>query len=241
MNFRSEVVNIFTVLATPSEVFEEIKIHPRWRAPALMTFISAITIGWFMIPALEQPLQNIYERSFGTNGAGAAMSSMMKAYFVSEVIVRTAAIFVRWILFSFTLYGIAHVSVKRSSLNLKQVFSLVAYSEIIFVAMAVLTVLLLYVIGLDNIEAPSDTVIFKGIDYFLVAQSRNVAIATFLSNLNVFSVWYILIIAFGISMFTGQRKSISVAIAGAAWLCWSFISILEPMVTESILNVMMWV
>jgi hypothetical protein len=239
MSFRTELADIFNVLATPSEVFEEIKIRPRWRAPVLVTSISGVAIGWFMIPAIQQPLQSIYERSFGEDGAGVAMSSMIKAYFVSEVIVRTAAIFVRWLLFSFILYGMVRLSVKKSSLYLKQVFSLVAYSEIIFVTMSILTVLIIYVIGLDNIETPSDTVIFKGLDLFLDRGGKNVELATFLANVNVFSLWYILIIAFGINMFTGQNKIRSVAISGIAWLCWSVISVLEPLITESIMNAML--
>jgi hypothetical protein len=98
--------------------------------------------------------------------------------------------------------------------------------------------LIIYAMGLDKIERPSDTVIFKGIDFLLDTHNRNAELATFLSNFNIFSIWYILVISTGIRTFTGLKKIESFMLSGISWICWSVVSILEPLMTESVMNFM---
>ena len=236
MNFPKEVVNVINVLATPLEVFEDIKNNPRLRVPAIVALVCSITVGWFMIEPSVQPLRIIYERSFDSESASAAISSMMKIFFVLRIVLTTVSIYIRWVLFSLLLMAMIRVYMGVTLLGFKETISLVAYCEIIFIAMSVLTVLIIYAIGVEKIERSTDLQIFKGLDYFMSSENRNAEVAAFLSNLNIFSVWYVLVISSGIRLLTGLKKLESLAVTGVAWLCWSTMAMLEPWITNSVIK-----
>ncbi len=237
MGFGREVANIFNVIASPTEVFQELTKHPRWRAPALFTLAASIIVGWFMIPALQQPLRGVYARSFGSAGGNTVIPSLMNFYFMLNIGADIVAIGVRWVVISLMLYGLVRIYMSYPLIEWKQAISLIAYSEVVFVAMSVVTVLVLYAIGLDKIEKPSDTVIFKGIDYFLGQREESNHLIRMLANFNVFSLWYVIVISSGMRVFAGLRRGVAVALSGVVWVCWSILTMLVPIITDSVFRV----
>ena len=232
MNIRSEVINIFNVLAGPSEVFENVIANPRCRAPVLFTLASSLIVGFFMIPVAEQPLRAIFTHNFGGDGAAAAVSSTVRFYLAAGMLVQTVMVFIRWAVFSFALYIIVRSLDPLSDIHGKQVFALVAYSEIIFIMMSVLTVLILYLQGLEKIESSSDMVVFKSVDVLFDVRKSNDYLASLLANINIFSLWYVVLISIGVKVLAGLKILEAGAVTGISWLCWSFVSLLEKPISE---------
>ena len=237
MTLKNEFLNVFNILAAPSEVFADIKEKPHWRIAFIIVLASSMLIGWFMIPAMEQPLRSIYSKSFGENGAEAAMSSMMRMYFVLGVIVQPALAFIRWTVFSIALSCLTRVFNSEAPLQFKQVFSATVYCEIIFILMSTLNVLIIYAKGLEQIETANDLTIFKGLEFFLKNKNENAVLVTLLGSINIFSIWYLIVVSISIRLFTGLKGSESFMLSVIAWLAWMAISLMQPVFVNSIMNI----
>ena len=230
MNLQQEFLNLFNILATPTEVYEEINITPRWRIPFLFLVISSTAVGWFMIPAILEPMRKIFATSFGQDSADVAVKGIMQSILVAQLLIEPLLKFARWFGLSAILFFFTLVFVKGDSLLFKKLFSAVAYTETIFVLMSVLTILIIYIRGMDSIEGMGDLTVFKGLDFFLTGKDQNITVVTILSNINPYSIWYVITIAFGVSVFTSLQKSKAFIIAAASWLIWVTISILQSKV-----------
>ena len=231
MNLQQEFLNLFNILATPTEVYGEINITPRWRIPFLFLVISSTIVGWFMIPAIMEPMRKIFASSFGQGSADIAIKGIMKSILVAQLLIEPLLKLARWLVLSAILFFITRLYVKGDFLLFKKLFSAVAYTESIFVLMSILTILIIYVRGMDNIGVMGDLTVFKGLDFFLKGKDQNTTVVTVLSNINPYSIWYVITIAFGVSVFTKLQKSQAFIIAGASWLIWITISIVQSKVT----------
>ncbi len=231
MNLQQEFLNLFNILATPTEVYGEINITPRWRIPFLFLVISSTIVGWFMIPAIMEPMRKIFASSFGQGSADIAIKGIMKSILVAQLLIEPLLKLARWLVLSAILFFITRLYVKGDFLLFKKLFSAVAYTESIFVLMSILTILIIYVRGMDNIEVMGDLTVFKGLDFFLKGKDQNTTVVTVLSNINPYSIWYVITIAFGVSVFTKLQKSQAFIIASASWLIWITISIVQSKVT----------
>lgn len=230
MNLQQEFLNLFNILATPTEVYREINITPRWRIPFLFLVISSTIVGWFMIPAIMEPMRKIFASSFGQGSADIAIKGIMKSILVAQLLIEPLLKLARWLVLSAILFFITILYVRGDSLLFKKLFSAVAYTESIFVLMSILTILIIYVRGMDSIEVMGDLTVFKGLDFFLKGKDQNTTIVTVLSNINPYSIWYVITIAFGVSVFTKLQKSKAFIIVSASWLTWITISILQSKV-----------
>ena len=237
-NIKEETLNIFNVLATPTQVFEEITREPRWRIAFLFVIVSNVAIGWFMIPAIQEPMRKIFARSFGDQNAGSAVSSMMRYFLLVQMVVEPLFKFLRWVVFASVLYVVCRFLIDRGDCSFKRFFSIVAYSEIIFILMSLLNILVVYALGLERIQSSSDlTTVNKGLEIFFAQTGSNTALMTLLSNLNIFSFWYIIILSIGVGAATGLRRYESIGVVGIAWLIWIVVSIVQPIMERGILTV----
>ena len=228
MALRSETSNLFVVLANPSEVFNELNQSPRWKMAFILATASSIAVGWFMIPAIEEPLRKIYARSFGDGPAGSAAASMMRQLMVATIVAESAFKVLRWTILASTMYCLSKYLTGKDDRLFKRLFAVVAYSEIVFIVMSLLNLLVLYGRGLDRIKNSTDlTTVNKGLE-FLVAPGSNPPLTTLLTNINVFSMLYVAILSIGISIATGLTRSGATGIAALAWGIWIVICMAQP-------------
>ncbi len=234
MGLAHEFMNVLSMIAVPGDVVEELKSAPRWRAPVVCSMAAALTVGWFMVPAMEQPFKAIYERSFGEAGAGKALSSTMMLYFVGSAGLQALLIPVRWLMISVLLMLFARIIGSGAPVDFRRLFSAVAYAEIAFVGMSVLTVLILYAKGIDTIEKPVDLVVFRGLDYFLNDQTPSDLLPGFLSSINIFSLWYVYLLATGMRIMGDEPGRRALGISAAAWCAWAGLAALQPLAMEAL-------
>lgn len=236
MTTKKEIANIFNILAAPAEVFTDVNESPRWRFPLLFLVLSTMTVGWFMIPAIMEPMKRIFASSFGESGSEAAMEAVMKSMLVLQLIVEPIFKIVRWVVLAGILYFISMLFVKDIPNLFKRIFSLVAYSETIFILMSVISMLIVYARGIQSIEGSDDLTVFRGLDYFIKGTTSNTALVTILSSVNPFSIWYVIIIAVGVRIVTQMERSKALATATIGWFGWIALSMLQPMATKLLMD-----
>jgi len=236
---KPEFMNVLNVVALPTEVFADTNQVPRWRAPFALLVASSVVIGWFMIPAITEPLRRVYAHSFGESAAETTVSTMMRYFLLLEILVEPMFKLLRWIVFAGVLYLLVLTVTRDRRKLFSRLFAITAYSESIFVLMSTLTVLIIYARGLDHIEGSSDLTVFKGLDFFFPGEpSANLALTTLLTNVNIFSVWYIITVSAGIRLITGLNRFEAVGFATIAWLIWITLSIGQPSLVKVILGIL---
>ena len=99
----------------------------------------------------------------------------------------------------------------------KYIYAGVVHAEVIL-SLAGIVNILLYVRGIDNIQDPTDLVAVVGMDYFISDRSSNMPLFTFLSSINIFSIWYLVTLSIGISILTGFGKLKSGIVVTSVWL-----------------------
>ncbi|HEV8537485.1 MAG TPA: YIP1 family protein [Bacteroidota bacterium] len=236
MTFKKEIANIFNILATPSEVFRDICEAPRWRVPFIFFVLSSITIGWFMIPAIMEPMKKIFYSSFGDSGSDAAISAIMKSMLVLQLILEPFFKIVRWVVFAGILFFLSMLFAKDIPNLFRRIFSVVAYSEAMFILMSTITVLFIYAKGLQSIEGSDDLTVVQGLEYFLKDKASNAALLAVLSNINPFSIWYILTVSVGLRVVADMDRSQAFATAAIGWFGWIALSILQPAAMKFVMD-----
>ena len=198
-----------------------------------------MTVGWFMIPAITEPMKKIFESSFGENGTESAVKGVMKSVLILQLVIKPALTFVYWLVLAGILYLLTIVLVNDHTNLYKRIFSVVAYTETIFIFMSILTVLIIYAKGLDSVEGAYDLTIFKGLDFFLTKRNSNPTLASMLSEINPFSIWYVLTISIGLSVVNKVNRMKAIGIAGMGWMIWIVVSLLQTQATKLLMNIIM--
>lgn len=233
MSLRSETVNVLYVLATPTQVFEDINRDPRWRVPFLFVMISSLAIGWLMIPAVEEPMRKLYARSFGESSADSVISSIMRSLLIIEMVVEPFLRIVRWLLIASVLYFLCYLLFDNRRLSFRKCFSIAAYSETILILMSMLDLFIIYARGLDQVENSGDLrILNKGLEFFLTPTGTNRSLAALLSAITLPSLLYMMLISIGVSVVAGLKRSSSLGIVGITWLFWVTVCAARPFIDK---------
>lgn len=237
MTLKKEILHLVDIIAVPAEVFRDLHSEPRWRfALVFLAFISVVT-GWWMIPAVLEPMRRIFESTFsgGTADAGIAGARVYVAFV--EMGVDPVSHALRWIIVT---SGIVIFSplIGGEHVRFKNIFSIVAYGETIFNLERVLTVLIIYAKGISTIENEYSLSVFKGLEWFFVDRNHPAVVITFLSNINPFSIWYITTISIGIGIAGGMRRAKTITLSVIAWLVWMVCALVGPYLGQLIIHLL---
>ena len=236
MTLMREIQHLLNIIPAPSEVFNDLNKTPRWRMPAAFLFIISPAIGFLIIPAAIEPLRNIYEESFDSRAAEIALQSTTHYLTISYVAIEPFVKIVGWVFLSAAIYIIALLSRDTKPFTYKHVISVVAYSETLFHLMGILTLLIIYARGLDQISDPSDMIVFKGAEYFIDKNSVPHSIYSTLNNFNLFSIWYLAVASRGFQIISGIKYPRSLILVVTAWCILLVLTIGIKFITERILE-----
>ncbi len=228
MNSKEEFLNLFNVIATPADVYRAIQMSPRWRMPMMFLITTSLILGWLMIPAALEPMRKIFASSYGEGVATGVIERVMKVIAVTQLVADPVLKVIRWVVLSIALYFLSKLILDAGSLKFKEIFSIVAYTEIIFILMSVITTLIIYYRGVQAIETPADLNFFRGLDYFLAGRGSPPPLLTLLGGINPFSLWYMVSIGYALHILSGAATLKCMLVTSIGWILWTSISLLEP-------------
>jgi len=236
MNLKREIANLINLLAAPAEVYNDINASPRWRMPAALLIIISPMIGFFIIPAAIEPLRRIYEESFGGRAAEIALQTSIHYFTIINVVIEPFSKIIRWVILSAAIYFVVALFNRNASLTFSKVFAIVAYSEIIFHLMDILTLLIIHARGIEQIITQTDLVIFKGVNCFFDQNAIPSSLYNALNYLNPFAVWYIAVVSRGIQISAGTDYTASLIYVAISWCIWLALKANESYVLENALK-----
>jgi hypothetical protein len=234
MTLRRDIGNLFNILAEPGEVFSELRERPAW-AVAVASLISFwLLLGWLRLPAIEAAVRNIFTSSYNEQSAEAAMMTTIRFLRVQLFVLDPLAVLARWFLIAAIICIVSVPLKKENAFTLTDACSLSAYAEASFVWMAIANLALVYYRGFGQLQSAADLNPLRGADLFFPEGAVSPLVRGMLSELNLFSVWYIALLAIGISAIGGMPKRYGGAIAGAVWLCWIALRSISPFLEKAV-------
>ncbi len=202
------------IIFSPTKAFQGIDKKPKW----LIAF-SVIAVGTFIVNYLSLPFivqvaklsippgmsPNEFENKFNT------MKLMLIIGIFSPLFLLIGFLFIALILWLI-------ISLFSDEADFKKTFSMVVHCGIIPFLGSVLTLIILQLRGVNSIKSAVDAQVSLGLDIFLRSQDLSLPFKVFLSNINVFSIWWVLLLALGISITSKISKTKSAFIAIFLWL-----------------------
>ena len=186
---------IGNIFASPREAFTEIKQQPTCFLMFLLLSVVSIGSGWAVVPYYMYA--EILEL-----GAETPQVQVIAEFFISVgFFVPPLPLLIKCLIFAGLLYLGARFLGNTQSLTFKPLFAAVVYSELILVLAALINAaLLLYFKETSDIKDATDLHMIPSLHLILGHKSVGIPYFTFLSQMNPFSVWYLLVLARGVAI-----------------------------------------
>jgi len=236
VTLKLEIIHLFNIIPAPSEVYNDLNETPRWRMPLFFLLLLSPAIGLLNIPAAIEPLRKIYQENFDTQTADIALQTSTHYLTIIHLTFKPISSIFRWVVLSAVLLLITTKFSTKKQIKFNRIFSCVSYTEIIFYLMEIITILVIYIRGIDQIKNSSDMIVFKGINYFIDKNAIPDSIYTALNQINLFSLWYIATLARGIQIAGNIKYAKSIFLVSIAWCIWILLDLGKSFLIENILN-----
>lgn len=139
----------------------------------------------------------------------------MKRYQTIGIVLSPLFLIIKFIFTSAILWLIIQLF---AELDFKRLFSVVVHCGIIPFLGSILSLIILQLRGLQSIKSAVDIQVSLGLDLFFRNPDLNLPLRAFLSNINVFSVWWIILISLGISIIAKISRTKAIVITIFFWL-----------------------
>jgi hypothetical protein len=194
---------IFCVLASPREVFEDIANKPHWLIPALVCTVILFLIVW--LSGCWQGLSD-----------GLRVPNLLGPALISPSIVAIVS------LGSTTFICLMHALLggrTKGSARFRTILSVNMHCGLIFLLGETVNDLLVRSNLLSGNRLPLPNRFPTGLDLFLIGVNEpNQYVAIILHSTSVFVLWYLIVLSLGIRVITGSGKIRAGVIAASLWI-----------------------
>ena len=189
-------------LATPNEIFENIRLKPAWRSVLLLSVVSFFVLVW-----LGGCWSNLSQALEWTNLIGPAM--------ISPLIVGIVSLGTTALIYLLNLILGDHEARTKS---FKTLYSVNIHCGLIFLLGEVVNFLLVRANILGDHPTPLRERFPVGLDILLLGvDDPNLYLSIILHSTSVFLIWYLVVLSLGISVVTGASKSKAAVITASLW------------------------
>jgi hypothetical protein len=217
---RDELSKCLSVLATPSDVYTDLRSKNPWATPLALNMLAYLVVSVLMHGVFQQMISNIFSARFGEDSAPTLVSRLSAVSFIVILTLQSLTIPIRLLWTSTMIFLIAR------NMRFRNILLCLVYAEIVLSLMAVSNVLLIYVRGLEKIASYADLHLIPGLQYLIAGAGGDRILFDLANSANIFSVWYIFTIATGLSTMFNISKIKAGAYCCFAWISWSLLVII---------------
>ncbi|HOA80655.1 MAG TPA: YIP1 family protein [Defluviitaleaceae bacterium] len=192
MNIFKKILFIFT---SPSELLKDIMDHPKMVMPLLFSSIFLVIAQFIRMPLSHITTQRVND-AYLQYGIPIQQEAVSNSVYIFSSLISPASLILSWLTGGFVLW--IFVKIFKGKSSIKQILSLYAHSYIIrYIGFLIVSPI--------NLILNTDVVIFSPA-VFLVNPSILSFTYILLSSLEFFTIWSMVIVGFGISMFNNFTK-----------------------------------
>jgi len=215
--FSSKVYHILNIYIAPRRVFLSLKQKPNWFFPFIVLSIVAVLIEWFSFPyVLKLTIANLPSNATQQHIQEAA------AHLYGQRLINAAFVPIKllfgWSLFALVLYYVCLMFKPSEQTHFRHIFAIVIFAEMILMGGKILSFTIALAKGVDHVNTISELNNLFGLDLLFPGVTANLPLFTFVSSINIFSLWYLTVLTLGISVMSGFSKVKSGILATGVWL-----------------------
>jgi len=203
------------IFFSPERAFKEINKRPKWLIAFLIIGIGTIMTNYFILPFANRVATFSVASDTSYNEAENILN-MMKSMQIIGIFLLPLFLLIGFLFTAVILWLI--IRIFSDETEFKKIFSMVVHSRIILFMGSLLSLIILQLRGLQSIKSAADIQVSLGLDLFLRNPDLDLPLKAFLSNINVFSIWWIVLISLGISIAAKISRTKAIVIAIFFWL-----------------------
>ncbi|MDR0605390.1 MAG: YIP1 family protein [Bacteroidales bacterium] len=203
------------VLYNPQNVYEEISVNNSWGLDYIFLSLLLVSIAILMIPINEQILQNHEIMKSFSSVQIDMINSMQKKIKYLATISEPISLLIRSLCFSSLLY--IGVLLFKYKVKFGELFCLVVISYSIVILSKVVNLIIFYFKGYESVVSMFDVNPISLSTFFSV-NGIGVPLYNFFSVINVFQVWFIIIIIYGVANIVKITKKKASIIVISSWI-----------------------
>lgn len=216
-----EIEKIADIFISPRKVFQNINQKPTWLIPLLLELIIFAILFLMITDVTKQDqLKLMTARGMAQNNIDASQSMGQNPVMIGLQIFLILMTLLVTLLSLSGIFSIAK-SIFNGEANFAKTFSVVCWSYLIAIPEEIIKTFLILSKGTLHGITISMAFFLPPLE---IGQ-KPATLFTFLSNINPFTIWYLLLLIFGLSIinnFTFKKSSI---IIGSLWVVWIIISV----------------
>ena len=213
---------IRNIIFQPRKAFEDINKKPNWLTIFIILAIGTIIINYLTLPFMMK-ITKLSISSYISPDEAEKVLETAKRMQIMGIFSSPLLLLIGFLIVALVIWLAVNLF---SEVDFKRIFSMVVYCGIIPFFSSVLSLIILEIRGLQSIENAMDIQVSLGLDIFLPKSDLSLPLKMVLSNINVFSIWWVVLIGLGISVISKISKFKSFFIAGFFWLVSNIIKII---------------
>ena len=214
---------IIGVLFSPGQTFQEIARKPDFVVPAIVIVFAAIAAVIATVPRID--FEGTYREAFEAKGmSGPQMAQAMKfaiafgkggMYFAPLIVLGALAV-------AALIYFLG-VKILGGAASYAQVYSVVLYG---YMPVAIRFLIKIpIVLTKHNLKIQESETVVRSSPAFLVSFKDNPVLFAFLSRIDVFLIWSLILVVIGLAAASRLSKAKTAAVVIAAWVLMTLLSV----------------
>ena len=194
---KRDIKNLLKIITNPIEAFVNLKEKPNCFLPIVCIIVGTITIAFLTFPFAAQIVRHSIPAGLDEKQIEIRLKVVKIMSYIS-LILTPFILIISWIVKSLLIWLISQLF--DGAARFKQVFSIICHTAIITFFKEIFALFLIYLKGPERITKISDIQFAWGLDAFTSPDKVSFPLYTFLSHINVFSIWYVVVLTLGIAM-----------------------------------------
>jgi hypothetical protein len=204
------VLDLFRVLYEPTVVFERLRDKPRWLEPLLAIAVLYLIIFFLMQPFTKVVTEAAMQAAMQQRGMAPDQMPKMSGVFVAVGAVIAVLVLVIILVIGAVVLWV-NTSIFAGEAKFGTLFSVTAYTSIMFVLQQAVVLVILMVRGVENVTSPDDLQPALGLDLLLPGAKG--FLGGLLKGINPFSVIGYYLCGIGVSVTHKTSKGTGLTIA----------------------------
>ncbi|MEE9166379.1 MAG: YIP1 family protein [Candidatus Neomarinimicrobiota bacterium] len=207
------MTNLKHLILEPSRLFLNLKEKPTWIVPFVIVAVAGIIIAILMQPAQAQVTVVKLQEMLSPDQIDAALQRAKRFGLITASIVPLVTL-IRWAIVSGLILMLTNLFTEK--LNFKQSLSIISYSNLIPLAGSAVNTAAIYIKGLETISSSYDLWLI-GLNFWS-REAIGMPLFLFLSEISVFSVWYLVLVVLGLNTIADLSRGKAAFVAVFTWL-----------------------
>ena len=212
--------DLIDTFVNPGALFTRLRERPNWLLPFLILAVFGMASYYFLFPYLAKASVLAIPENTPPQQAE-AMRQFWAGSPKWSLLIAPLGIAFLGVLYSAILLGVIAITGKKA--RFVSLFAAEMFAMLVTIPSGILTALVVYLRGLDNVNSMMDVQWTIGPAAFIPTESK--ALFAALSRLNLFEIWYVVLMVIAVEKIAGLKRGTAATIVVGVWILGSIVTV----------------